>query len=208
MADPKTLRGALSSAWNDLPDVLRCHPGLKRYNAAVNALAAQAQAQAEPVAVPQSWKLVPIKPTRAMMRAAKNADMDHSTHAEWMDVVGDDLLLMWAAMLAAAPQPAQAATAVSDDDIRRVFLANGFTIKPGQSDLKGYVFAAARALLAEANQQPARSERIPLTDSQREALLVNMMLHGKMSKHTARQILALVLDGVHPGDFEAKGGAA
>lgn len=34
-----------------------------------------------------------------------------------------------------------------DNLIRRVFLANGFTIKEGQDDLKPYVYAAARALV-------------------------------------------------------------
>lgn len=37
---------------------------------------------------------------------------------------------------------------VSDAQIREVFMANGFTIKEGQTDLKPYVYAAARALLA------------------------------------------------------------
>lgn len=32
-------------------------------------------------------------------------------------------------------------------DIREVFLANGFTIKPGETDLKPYVYDAADALL-------------------------------------------------------------
>lgn len=31
--------------------------------------------------------------------------------------------------------------------IRRVFMDNGFTVKDGQTDLKAYVFAAARALV-------------------------------------------------------------
>ena len=39
-------------------------------------------------------------------------------------------------------------TELTDDQIRDVFLANGFTIKDGQTDLKPYVYAAARALLA------------------------------------------------------------
>lgn len=39
------------------------------------------------------------------------------------------------------------APSVPDDVIRRVFLEHGFTIKEGQSDLKPYVYAAARALL-------------------------------------------------------------
>ena len=52
-----------------------------------------------------------------------------------------------------------------------------------------------RALQKERTAPPAAA-RVPLTDEQRTALVLNMMLHGKMSKHTARQILALVLDGV------------
>lgn len=39
---------------------------------------------------------------------------------------------------------------VSDEQIKAVFLANGFTIKEGLTDLKPYVYQAARALLAQA----------------------------------------------------------
>ena len=42
----------------------------------------------------------------------------------------------------------------SDDEIRAVFLANGFTIKDGQTDLKPYVYQAARALLSAALPPP------------------------------------------------------
>lgn len=48
----------------------------------------------------------------------------------------------------AAPAPAASPVALTEDQIREVFLANGFTIKEGQTDLKPYVYAAARALLA------------------------------------------------------------
>lgn len=44
---------------------------------------------------------------------------------------------------------------LSDADIREVFMAYGFTIKDGQTDLKPYVFAAARALLSRAAQVQA-----------------------------------------------------
>jgi hypothetical protein len=50
---------------------------------------------------------------------------------------------------------------VSDGLIREIFLANGFTIKDGLSDLKPYVFAAARALLDRAFQLPAQSVQVP-----------------------------------------------
>lgn len=50
---------------------------------------------------------------------------------------------------------------VTDDTIRRVFMAHGFTIKEGQTDLKPYVFQAARALLAAAAAQPLQPPRPP-----------------------------------------------
>lgn len=37
---------------------------------------------------------------------------------------------------------------MTKDQIRAIFMANGFTIKEGQTDLKDYVYAAAEALLA------------------------------------------------------------
>lgn len=49
---------------------------------------------------------------------------------------------------------------VTDSMIREAFLANGFTIKDGHSDLKPYVYAAARAILA------LRPERVPMTGDQ------------------------------------------
>ena len=38
---------------------------------------------------------------------------------------------------------------VTDDQIRRIFMEHGFTIKAGCDDLKPYVYAAARALIDE-----------------------------------------------------------
>lgn len=45
--------------------------------------------------------------------------------------------------------------ALTDEQIRDVFMANGFTIKEGQTDLKPYVYAAARALLARCSPAAA-----------------------------------------------------
>lgn len=42
---------------------------------------------------------------------------------------------------------------LTDDEIRTIFLQNGFTVKEGNSDLKPYVFEAARALLAAADPE-------------------------------------------------------
>ena len=43
---------------------------------------------------------------------------------------------------------------LSKDQIREILLANGFTIKSGETDLKPYVYAAARALLDAAPGRP------------------------------------------------------
>jgi len=39
---------------------------------------------------------------------------------------------------------------LTDEQIKRIMLDNGFTIKEGLTDLKPYVYAAARALIAAA----------------------------------------------------------
>lgn len=53
--------------------------------------------------------------------------------------------------------------ALSDERIREIFMAHGFTIKEGQTDLKPYVYAAARALLAEQAAAPMAGETARLT---------------------------------------------
>jgi hypothetical protein len=55
---------------------------------------------------------------------------------------------MWTLKREATPAAAPAVPEVSNDHIRAVFMSNGFTIKEGCTDLKPYVYAAARALLA------------------------------------------------------------
>jgi len=49
-------------------------------------------------------------------------------------------------------------TGPTDADIRRIFLANGFTVKPGESDLKPYVYRAARELALFVLAASARAE--------------------------------------------------
>lgn len=48
---------------------------------------------------------------------------------------------------------------VSDEQIKAVFLANGFTIKEGLTGLKPYVYQAARALLATGGQAQAQADK-------------------------------------------------
>ncbi len=71
---------------------------------------------------------------------------------------------------------------ITDDQIRAVFLANGFTIKEGQTDLKPYVFQAARALLALAQLEPLtkpiRDADDELLTGQTHHLIGALMNHG------------------------------
>lgn len=63
------------------------------------------------------------------------------------------------------PVPLYAAQppAVADRDaIRRIFMAHGFTIKEGQTDLKPYVYEAAEALLRELSPAVAVAEPVAL----------------------------------------------
>jgi hypothetical protein len=67
---------------------------------------------------------------------------------------------------------------MTDNQIREIFLANGFTIKDGQTDLKPYVYAAARALLAAASPPPAQTADVrEMADEQREAILMAIGWH-------------------------------
>lgn len=48
---------------------------------------------------------------------------------------------------------------ISRDRIREIFLANGFVIKEGLTDLRPYVYAAAEALIAECRKAEQAAER-------------------------------------------------
>lgn len=53
---------------------------------------------------------------------------------------------------------------MTDDQIRAIFLENGFTIKEGMTDLKPYVYQAARALLATVGAGGVEPLRKPVED--------------------------------------------
>ena len=53
---------------------------------------------------------------------------------------------------------------INREQIKQVFLAHGFTVKPGQDDLKEYVYAAAEALIAQAQAAPG-AELVAFEDS-------------------------------------------
>lgn len=76
------------------------------------------------------------------------------------------------------------------EQIRDVFLANGFTVKEGQTDLKPYVYAAAEALLALA-AAPTPAAPADSTDmmTPREAALI-VAIQGECN-HAARNDMRL-----------------
>lgn len=54
---------------------------------------------------------------------------------------------------------------MTNKEIKRIFLENGFSIKEGQTDLKPYVYQAARALLQQKQDRP-RPSAIELQDAE------------------------------------------
>ena len=72
---------------------------------------------------------------------ADSLDRQHTMQAAMHKQANEEVVLL------------KSAATLSDEQIKAVFLANGFTIKPGCDDLKPYVYAAARALLAVLQQK-------------------------------------------------------
>ena len=56
---------------------------------------------------------------------------------------------------------------VTRDQIRDVFMRNGFTIKEGQTDLKPYVYAAAEELLSIARASRQHTQSAPVSQAER-----------------------------------------
>lgn len=113
------------------------------------------EAEAAPQQEPAAWRL-----TNTAYRKPKYEYFEHKSHAEvrqeQFNQSVDDGGLHNLTPLYTAPQPAPAP--LSRNQIREVFMAHGFTIKEGQTDLKQYVYDAAHALLelVAAPQQEAQ----------------------------------------------------
>ena len=102
--------------------------------------------RAPSVPVPQGWKIVPLKPTAQMKRAAQIADMDHSPHSEWLKDEWQDKQRVWSAMLATAPKTPKAATVrnpLTDAEIESATGAKQGT--PLFLAAKGFTIAIERA---------------------------------------------------------------
>lgn len=79
-------------------------------------------------------------------------------------------------------------TQLTQDEIRAVFLSNGFTVKEGQTDLKDYVYAAARELIAAHEaKQAVDTENIPVNADNLRTVL--SALNGP--PHYIRELQAL-----------------
>lgn len=100
---------------------------------------------------------------------------------------------------------------VSAADIRSVFLAHGFTIKPGCDDLKPYVYAAGRALVKLAQSAPLPPQAEAVTVDVLAELMANAectpdetawRYMGEMERNSwraaARVAMANRLDGGQP----------
>lgn len=75
--------------------------------------------------------------------------LGHSQRSTNMSITPDEGIAVAKWLRAAQPAP-QAPRWLSEDEIRIVFMVNGFTVKEGQTDLKPYVFKAAKELLRAA----------------------------------------------------------
>jgi hypothetical protein len=60
---------------------------------------------------------------------------------------------------------------IKKERIRQIFLAAGFTIKDGQTDLKDYVYDAAYALLDEAKEQKQVSQLVATYTNCRQQMI-------------------------------------
>lgn len=95
--------------------------------------------------------------------------------------------------LASLTQTAQAAepAPLTRDRIREIFMAHGFTIKEGQTDLKDYVYEAAEALFRAA--EPAEA---PRKDAERYAWLKDRFLGADFNwGDQGKSVLLIEFDG-------------
>ena len=76
--------------------------------------------------------------------------------------------------------PTDSQPALDRDRIREIFMAHGFTVKEGQTDLKQYVYDAADALLRAA-RAPADSV---LEDAAPSKCSINRYCHANMCLET------------------------
>ena len=89
-----------------------------------------------------------VPASSAVLKAIREANMQ-------LVRTGDNAFMLVPYKVATA-QAAESVPALDRDRIREIFMAHGFTVKEGQTDLKQYVYDAAEALLRAA-RAPADS---------------------------------------------------
>lgn len=142
-----------------------------------------------------------------------------SKHQPHVKKVADAGGLEFAALYTTPPE-ASPRQPLTRETIRAIFMAHGFTIKEGQTDLKDYVYQAAEALLAAAHgigaekpvpqsqiteemHQPAQDQVATAVLDEREACAKLMSdLREKSRNHLFRSALT-----VAEGEIRARGAA-
>lgn len=139
-ADPE-LSDRYSDAMQEAADEIeRLQAGIRELVAASGAETMGAAAVAEPVA----WKRNAARWLRSL--ADKPPSGDYFSNGMFRSDCRD----LAEQLEAPAAPPRREREPLTDDEIRAVFLAHGFTIKDGMTDLKPYVYAAARAIVRAA----------------------------------------------------------
>ena len=139
-------REAVIRLLNHIEDMVDDAPETVRLWNRVTAFYASEPKAREAEAPPVAW--VPVHPLEGPLWANTTASPDRERLPSY------PLMALYAS-------PKDEAQPISDNTIREVFLANGFTIKEGLDDLKPYVYAAARALLATAGLSEPKAEAKP-----------------------------------------------
>lgn len=129
------------------------------------------QASRRAQGVQNGWKLVPVEPNKQMRYHAQKASMDHSPHGEWVKDEWPDVKRMWDAMLAAAPQPPEAAQL---DDIGVADMAKRAALSAGPGIQKA-VQALIDAAILEGGALPPSQEAAMQATDQRKADLLKLL---------------------------------
>lgn len=185
------------------PDMVAAAAELRRQHTRI----AELEAQIEALSGVQALSAAPGEPPgiRALMCVISSLrDTAHFSDEE--GELTNDLRTLrdWAYAQTAAFQPsptaqaAESVPALDRDRIREIFMAHGFTIKEGQTDLKQYVYDAADALIRAARAKwgtPQPVVREPELDQFLSDVMTaaGLVTHGKQCKQLGERLGAAVM---------------
>lgn len=130
---------------------------------AAQAMLREILAAPQPSPTPQA-NSAPSAASKAVLAAIRAANMQ-------LVRTGDDSFMLVTYKQATPQADSQPAPVLDRDRIREIFMAHGFTVKEGQTDLKQYVYDAADALLraarapADSGAAPAGWKLVPIEPS-------------------------------------------